>query len=415
MTPLSRDDLLESVLRLFSPAGEVAARNSMSLGAEIEMIPVSTQTGQRVLAQGQSPSGAELLAAMGHEHGWAEEEMDSDPSCWTLKDGRVTFEPGGQIEFSSAVFPTADSLIDALDVWLPRFREQARRMGIALKTIGIEESVSIDRVPLQLQRERYRIMTRYFNSIGSFGVVMMRQTASLQINVDRGEFPLERWRLLNALAPYLVAIFANSPQYDGEQTGHRSYRAHVWRNLDSRRTGIVYKAGAEAERYLEFALNAPVILGSGSDQFPTFAQILTDGCATPDLWETHLSTLFPEIRPRDYFEIRSIDSIKPEFVSAAIALVAGLTYHEKTAMDAAALLGEPSSELLAMAGTMGLSDPTIQAKAAALTQLAIEGCRGLGAGYISAEKLSRAMEFFDQYTLNGRSPGDDSSSIQDCS
>lgn len=407
MKPLSRDLLLENVRRLFIPSDDVESRRSMAMGAELEMIPVIAQTRERVLAQDSLISGSRFLASMGHEYGWTEVSMDSDPSSWNFPDGRVTFEPGGQIEFSSAVFASAETLIDTFDTWIPRFAARAREMGIELKTIGIEDRVSVRDVPLQLNRHRYRMMTEYFETIGPFGVRMMRQTASLQINVDRGERPMSRWRLLNALSPYLVAIFANSPRYNAAQTGHRSYRSHVWRNLDPLRTGIVYSDGSEAQQYLEFALNAPVILNGQMDAFPTFSELLSTGNATTEQWETHLSTLFPEIRPREYFEVRSIDSIPLEWIPAAIVFIAGLVYSEAASAKAVALLGAPDPELLVKAGVTGLTDQTLRRGAQTLVGQALEGCLILGDEYISQKNLSRAVEFFEEYTLRGRSPSDD--------
>src|SRR5215210_8228491 len=99
-------------------------------------------------------------------------------------------------------------------------------------------------------------MTTFFDSLGPAGVQMMRQTAALQLNLERGPKPRERWRLLNALAPVVVALFANSGYYAGSHTGHRSYRAHLWRTLDPTRTGIIEKGGESVAEYHRFALNA---------------------------------------------------------------------------------------------------------------------------------------------------------------
>ncbi len=379
----------------------------MAIGAELEMIPVFAKNGKRILARGTDPSGEQFLSAMANEFGWTEEPMSPDPSSWNFQDGRATFEPGGQIEFSSAVFPTAGLLIESLEKWLARFADFARRMGIELRQIGADDRSSIEVIPLQLHRERYALMTRYFESLGSYGVLMMRQTASLQINVDRGEAPLDRWRLLNGLTPYLVAIFANSARYADSDTGHRSYRAHIWRSLDPSRTGVPYQSGREAEHYLEFALNAPVILACNGREFPTFRQLVDDGVATRQDWEVHLSTLFPEIRPRDYFEIRSIDSIAARHVCAAIALVAGIVYSERSSAAALTLLGDPDSGMLVTAGQRGLRDSQLRDGATKLVTLALEGCRTLGTEYISERQLSEAAEYFDTYTLRGRSPADD--------
>lgn len=396
--------LLEDVQKLFFP---VPGKESRSIGAELEMIPLRKGTSDRVFAQEGTHNGAGFVAAIGREFRWTEERMGSDPSCWNFSDGRISFEPGGQIEFSSAVFPTASALVQSMERWTAVFDSRAELEGIELRRVGIDDRANIQDVPLQLHRERYAAMTRYFDSVGPYGVLMMRQTASLQVNVDRGSQPLERWRLLNALAPYLVAIFANSPLYAGTDSGHKSYRAYVWRMLDPRRTGIAYDPTNPAQGYLDFALDAPVILGARDNRYPAFRELLENSTATKEVWDVHLSTLFPEIRPREYFEIRSIDAIDPAHICAAIAFVAGLIYAHHSASAAQELLGDPDAELLKQAGQFGLNNSGIRERAAELVKLALAGCRSLGSAYISEPDLQHAEEYFRRYTLNGRSPADD--------
>ena len=408
MTRLTRDDLLENVRRLFVPAAGMTGRNSRSIGAELEMIPVTLSGARRVLAQEGTPNGSSFVNSMANEFGWTEERMTPDPSCWNFADGRVSFEPGGQIEFSSAVFPTASELVRALEKWTGIFSDRAAGLGIALRTIGIDERTPIAEVPLQLQRDRYTAMNAYFNSLGPFGVLMMRQTASLQVNVERGPNPIGRWHLLNALTPYIVAIFANSPALDETGTRHKSYRAHVWRMLDPRRTGIPAQDDDPVNSYLEFALDAPVIFHERGGSYPTFRTLLHEGGVTPESWELHLTTLFPEIRPREYFEIRSMDAIDPSHIVAAIAFVTGIVYaaHPATVIE---VLGMPDELLLPRAGVRGLDDPAIREKAVHLFRLALEGCYALGEDYISKSDVTKAEEFFSLYTIHGRCPADDRS------
>jgi glutamate--cysteine ligase len=140
-------------------------------------------------------------------------------------------------------------------------------------------------------------MDAYFARIGPAGARMMRQTASLQVAVDIGADALGRWRLLNALAPFLTAVFANSRRYAGDDTGFASYRAETWRRTDPLRTGLL--TGMDPiGAYVDFALRAPAIL-LGGDKEP--AQPLAAWLGTIDgtaSWERHLGTLFPEVRPR---------------------------------------------------------------------------------------------------------------------
>jgi len=236
---------------------------------------------------------------------------------------------------------------------------------------------------------------------------MMRQTASFQVCVDGGETPERTWTVLNALAPYMVAIFANSPTYAGLETGHRSFRRHIWATLDSRRTGMLGMTDDPVEEYVEFALQAPAFLmpDVGGEAAP-FSYWLPRG-ATADDWCTHLSTLFPEVRPRGYFELRSADVVAPEWYAVPLVLVTGLVYHAPSLDAAAELLGAPDPALLARSGRFGLTDPTLRAVAPALCDLALDGCIALGTAFVGSVDLGAASEYFDRYTRRGLSPADD--------
>jgi glutamate--cysteine ligase len=250
-------------------------------------------------------------------------------------------------------------------------------------------------------------MTRYFDSIGPSGARMMRQTASLQINVETGPHPYERWKLLNALAPYVTAIFANSPAHAGNPSGHRSYRAHLWRTLDTTRTGVPAATEDPAGTYLRFALGAGAMMYGGGAPYPTFAEWMGTGAPAMEDWELHLTTLFPEVRPRRYFELRSADAIPPEHLAAPIALIAGLVYDKPTSIAAARILDLPEIGLLETAGRAGLDDSTIRERSVQLVDLALAACGSLGFAYLSKADLASAADFFDRYTRQGRSPGDD--------
>ena len=62
-------------------------------------------------------------------------------------------------------------------------------------------------------------------------------------------------------------------------------------------------------------------------------------------WHTHLSTLFPEVRPRGYLEVRTVDALPPEWYAAPMALLLGLAYDERSGQDARDLLGDPDPSL----------------------------------------------------------------------
>jgi glutamate--cysteine ligase len=251
-------------------------------------------------------------------------------------------------------------------------------------------------------------MADHFARIGPAGARMMRQTAAFQVSLDFDDELRLRWRLLNALAPFVTAVFANSAVYGGEETGHRSYRAHAWRTLDPARTGLPWGEPRPVEAYLDFALRAPAILFPVVDgRCLPFGEWLARGTPTPDEWEAHLTTLFPEVRPRGHFEVRSADAVGPAWYAAPLAFLGGLAYDPHALRAALDILPSPDPGLLERAGRLGLRDPAIARTAADLFEIALGGCEALGPGFLHPLHREEARAYFERYTRRGLSPADD--------
>ncbi|MEP6905696.1 MAG: glutamate-cysteine ligase family protein, partial [Gemmatimonadales bacterium] len=329
----------------------------MSIGAELELIPFDVETLRIVPVDGGAGKASlPILRDIAAHARWIEVPAGSDAPSWILPGGdRVSFEPGGQIELSSATSATASALIRDLQCAVQLMTASFERDGILLEAVGVDPYNRIEDIELQLHRPRYERMTRYFDSIGQSGARMMRQTASLQINVEAGANPHERWALLNSLAPYITAIFSNSPMYERHANGQRSQRAYLWRTLDPTRTGLPLDRNDPAGAYTRFALDAGAMMYGGDAPYPSFADWLLSGEPTIEDWDLHLTTLFPEVRPRHYFELRSADAIPAQYLAAPIAFVTGLVYDAGSARDAAASLGVADSALLETAGRVGLA------------------------------------------------------------
>ncbi|HMI43240.1 MAG TPA: glutamate-cysteine ligase family protein, partial [Gemmatimonadaceae bacterium] len=281
---ITEAELLDDVRqRLFGPT---RSANPRTIGLELELIPIHKSTRMRALATAdKGASTAEVLTRLGQRERWSEESSGGDPPSWNTEDGaRISFEPGGQIEISTAPQPTASEVIDSTQQLVTVIRTAMSSAGIELVARGVDPYNDVDTVPLQLHRDRYTGMTRYFESIGPSGVRMMRQTAALQINLERGEDPKSRWRLLNSLAPIVVALFANSRQYAGKRTEWASYRAQLWRTLDPSRTGIVYDETGPVERYLDFALGAVAMRSGNGGAYRTFREWMTQRAVNGDEW-----------------------------------------------------------------------------------------------------------------------------------
>ncbi len=360
-------------------------RGPLTFGAELELLAFDAGSHQVAPIAPHDGFGCTLDATreVARQLAWSETISDKGVPKFTSRDGAsLTFEPGGQLEYASAVHRSVDGVLAELRGVEDRLRESAERAGIMLVACGVDPYNSAAGAPLQLHAARYRQMARYFAAISPAGARMMRQTASLQINIG-GLSALDRWPVANAMAPWLIGLFANSSRYAGADTGCASYRAETWRDVDPRRTGVF--AGRDAVReYTAFTLDAPAFLADESA--PSLCQLDSELMSASTL-AIHLTTLFPEVRPRGYLELRSLDAGDNAHRRAAMALVAGVLGDDTAARDALDLIGHVDEALLRRAGQLGMRDEQLASIAQDLLGIAAAGCARLGSAIVSAEVL----------------------------
>src|SRR5205823_4333256 len=77
--------------------------------------------------------------------------------------------------------------------------------------------------------------------VGTLGVRMMKQTATVQANIDYADErdAMRKLRVGMGLAPILNAMFANSSLSDGDLNGYMSFRGHIWTDTDAARCGLL--------------------------------------------------------------------------------------------------------------------------------------------------------------------------------
>jgi glutamate--cysteine ligase len=348
--------------------------------------------------------------------------------------GRLTLEPGGQVELSTAPAPDLAACVAAASADLAVLRAAFGSAGLILLGHGIDPLREPRRV---LDLPRYAAMEHYFDRRGPWGRVMMCSTASVQVCLDAGldddgalgyRF---RWRLLHAIGPVLVAAFANSPVRRGRPTGWKCTRQLVWSRLDPCRTSA--PAGAEpaapdrADRdpwadgdpradWARYAMSADLLCLRQADGQPwtaptgiTLRDWLRDQQPpTPDDLRYHLSTLFPPVRARGHLELRMIDAQPGEGWIVPVALVAALA-EDPIAAAAAMAAAEPVWQCPApspwlRAARHGLADAVL---ATAATQCFDAAAASLARCHAPPHIQDAVMGFAERYVRRGRCPADD--------
>jgi glutamate--cysteine ligase len=409
--PLDERQLLEDLkTHAFAPSS-----GPPRVGIEIEMLVVRDQ---------RAVSLTELREAIAPLLDLGELEDCTPPgSPPTFRYGQIslTFEPGGQIEIVSPPRPSVaqaledigklEMLLDRVLLW----------RGMRRLHLGMNPWQKASDIPLQTPLPRYRAMHEYFAQIGPEGARMMRLCCAIQINLDTGS-PFQakrRWHLANLMAPVFAGMFANSPMAEGSPSGCKSARSAVWRGVDPSRTGIL-PFGDGPTAYLDFALNAGVLLQRGTDGYragtPTFNfRDWMEGAGrgdapTLDDWHYHLTTLFPQVRPRGYYELRSVDALPPRWRSVPVALASTLLMSD-AACDESTRLLEPFTfdlDRLAFAAARdGLGDPKVAGLAQSLMRIAQEHVGELPDEWLSVDVAASVAAFDELYTARGRCPADD--------
>ena len=135
------------------------------IGAEIEFIPADSDTHRRcpiVPTPGMAAATLPVLQRLAYREGWREDPSASGAPVFTMPDGGVlSYEPGGQIEYSSPPDALVSVLLAALRATTRTLRDEALAHGIDLLTVGVDPFNGIDRVPLQLHGDRYTAMDTY--------------------------------------------------------------------------------------------------------------------------------------------------------------------------------------------------------------------------------------------------------------
>ncbi|MDP6538851.1 MAG: glutamate-cysteine ligase family protein [Planctomycetota bacterium] len=346
------------------------------------------------------------------------------PPVYTLDDGgRITFEPGAQVEHSTAIHPGAAAAMADVEETADALLEVFGPADFALCALGIDLWSGLEGVPQQLRAPRYRSMEAYLSERGPEGAVMMRHTASLQVNLDLGppRVAAARWRVANLACPAATASFAASPM-----DGAASRRALAWQALDPTRTGFPPTLLADSQpdpgrQYAEFALDADVLLFLGGEAaeaaVPGQAGLrLRDWIAEghprhgyPCLADVdyHLTTLFPEVRLRGFLELRSVDAVPRRWRGAVVVFWTGLLYDRDSLAGAEELLvgsGCDLGEWWRSAAREGLAAGSLGPIARDLWDLALEGAGRHPTGFHRDRDLRAAREFRERFVAGGCSP-----------
>ena len=290
--------------------------------------------------------GIEEIFLAFEKEGWlAVRELNPDGQEGAIislqKDGAsLTLEPGGQLELSGAPLAKLSEMSAELDQHLDDLKRISEPLGMIWSGLGTDPTPPSE-TP-KMPKARYGVMHSYLPTRGDLALHMMHSTCTIQTNLDYSSEAdaMRKLRLGIYLQPIVMAMFANSFLLDWQLRQGTCARSQIWLNTDPDR--YLYPADWLAEdtpimHYIEWAISTPMFFIARNGQYLDcaglpFKQFMKDGFqghqATMGDFELHLSTLFPDTRIKQHFEVRGADMSSSEYVKALSAFHVGLMYDE---------------------------------------------------------------------------------------
>lgn len=328
------------ILKLFTSGFKT--EKDLNVGIEYERLPIYSETAKAVPYEGDL-GVCNFLRSFAKSENW--DYITDDYNIIGLKQGHdtITLEPGCQTELSIKPEKNIDDLKNKIDSLNKKLKPVLEKFNIKLLEYGVSPLSTHKNINL-IPKKRYKIMAQYL--WGILSDVMMRETAGIQGTFDfkNEEDAMRKFKTANKLVPFVTAMFANSPIRGGVETGYKTFRALSWLNTDNDRCGFCGKMADDFsfEQYIDNVLKSPIIFINrnampieikGKINFEEFLQKgFGDFDAELEDFELHANLYFPEVRLRNFIEIRNHDCVGKNMIYSVLAIYKGILYNN-SAMD----------------------------------------------------------------------------------
>ncbi|XP_010448777.1 PREDICTED: glutamate--cysteine ligase, chloroplastic-like [Camelina sativa] len=279
----------------------------------------------------------------------------------------ISLEPGGQLELSGAPLETLHQTCDELHSHLHQVKNVAEELDIGFLGIGYEPKSSIQDVTL-VPKRRFDFVNDHLARASLSGPDVFLRTCTVQVNLDYSSENdmIKKFRASLALQPVVTAMFANSPFSNGKPNGFLSVRSHIYLDSVKNRTGMlpfVFDDSFGFERYVEYALDLPMLFLIRNKTYlncrgMTFRDFMSGKIShlskeqpTIDDWETHIGTIWPDVRLKKYLEMRGADGGPLGMLCALPAFWVGLLYDEDSLQTTLNMIDDWTPEEIEMLRT----------------------------------------------------------------
>ena len=271
--------------------------------------------------------------------GWKPIKEGKNIVALSRKDQKITLEPGNQVELSGAKFNSVHLVCEESYNFLNELKKACSNLNLKMMSVSYDPFTKLETIP-KTPKQRYKIMTEEMPKNGELSLYMMYQTCGTQVNLDyisEKDF-IKKFKLSSFLAPLSIAIFANSPIKENKPSGYLSYRSKVWQNTSRGGLPKIFLENMDFEKYTDMVINTPLLfvvknsnhLKAEGKTFKNFMEgkleILNNKKPNINDFKIHLSTIFTEVRLKQFIEIRCLDTCEWNCHCGGPAFFTGLLY-----------------------------------------------------------------------------------------
>lgn len=313
------------------------------IGVEAEFFPVYRKTGLAVPYSAKEGVEA-MLKALACLHYYHPSKQRRNIIALNRKDLSVSLEPGGQVELSAPPVSTVFQVEEQVKQFIIHLKSLEKKFPqVQFLSTGIQPFSCLKDIEWT-PKDRYKIMRRRMPPHGALSQWMMKMTATNQANFDFSDQAdaLEKMKAALLITPVAAALFSNSCYSEGDLNGYKTFRMQIWRETDRTRSGYLtqfLKSRDIFSDYLDWVLDVPMLFLIRKNKYlevkeRTFRQFIRLGYAgekaTLADFELHLTALFPDVRLKQYLEVRCVDAQSTDRIPAVVAFWKGLIYSQSS-------------------------------------------------------------------------------------
>ena len=273
------------------------------------------------------------------EFGW-NPILEKDNIIGLNKNGKnITLEPGNQIELSGEKLNNIHEACAESQDYLFELKQITKKLNISIVSAGFDPISKLNEIPNN-PKQRYKLMTKDMPLGGELSLDMMYRTCGTQVNIDYNseEDFKKKFKIVNAIVPISIALFANSSIIEKKKSKYLSYRSKVWQNTYRGGLPKLFFDDLNFEKYADYIINFPILFIQDDEKYLSGQKYIfkdfmegkineiNNRLPTENDLSTHLSTIFTENRLKKYIELRSMDTCGWDCLCSGPAFNIGILY-----------------------------------------------------------------------------------------